>query len=119
MKKLFVLFVLLFGLISNAQFNDFQLTSKSDFTQIQMDSLAEKGRLNFHVYGIAPPNSDLVAAFKAKYNVGYFSKGCIITNSTATDIHNRFIVQYLSKKHGEDWRDDLKIHPFLIAKEND
>jgi len=119
MKNLFLLFFLLFVLISNAQFNDFQLTSKSDFDQIQMDSLAKKGMLNFHVYGIAPPNSDLVEEFRAKYNIGYSSKGCIITNFSATDLHNRLIMYYLRDKYGSDWRKNLKIQPFLIAKEDD
>ena len=75
----------------------------------------ENGTANFINFGLGIQD---FSEFKKKYGIGNSNQGCVISGNLAADAtkNNQIIADYLDKKFGEVWREDLPFLPFGLAK---
>tara|TARA_B100000953_G_C18012924_1_gene418545 strand:- start:1169 stop:1795 length:627 start_codon:yes stop_codon:yes gene_type:complete len=76
---------------------------------------SEEDGMNFIIHGINPKPIDY-SVFKEKFGVGLIYKNCVIDPLTykRTVEHNKYIVEYLTEKFGEEWISNLPAKPFGV-----
>lgn len=80
-------------------------------TQENWQQLLKENRLKFIHFGIAAINPK---EFYEKYGISVKNEGCVITpvTSSAAEINNRIVADYLTGKFGNAWKKDLEFLPF-------
>ncbi|WP_016988525.1 hypothetical protein [Flavobacterium sp. ACAM 123] len=86
----------------------------NDLETVQLNGI--NGNLNFIIYGINNRIPEEYMNFKEKYGIGLIIENCVIdplSFKRATK-NNQIISDYLDKKHGEGWLNELPTKPFGI-----
>ena len=76
---------------------------------------SEEDGMNFIFNGINSSPVDF-KAFKIKYGIGIVTKNCVVDPSTFKKSieHNKYIIEYLNGKFGDEWKNDLPAKPFGV-----
>ncbi|OBX17488.1 hypothetical protein LX77_03911 [Gelidibacter algens] len=94
----------------------FPMNLNTNLTDEQIEQRIIDGNLNFIIHGIDNSIPDGFATFKEKYGIGLIKENCVIdplSFKRATE-NNRMISDYLNKKYGKDWLNELPTKPFGI-----
>ena len=94
----------------------FPIYLESDLTYEQIEQRIEEGSLNFIVHGLDHSIPQEYVEFKRKYGVGLIKQNCLLdpfSFKKATD-NNQMIFDFLNKKYGTEWQEELKSKPFGI-----
>ncbi|WP_247653626.1 hypothetical protein [Flavobacterium sp. CS20] len=89
---------------------------ETDLTDEQIEQRIENGTLNFIMHGIDSSIPKEYVEFKEKYGIGLIKENCVIdplSFKKATE-NNQMIFDFLNKKYGTDWLNELKTKPFGI-----
>ena len=76
---------------------------------------SEEDGMNFIFNGINSSPVDF-KAFKAKYGIGIVTKNCVVDPLTFKKSieHNKYIIEHLNDKFGDEWKNDLPAQPFGV-----
>ena len=94
----------------------FPMNLETNLTDEQIEQRIVEGSLNFIMHAIDSYIPKEFDDFKEKYGVGLIKENCIIdpiSFKKATE-HNQMIYNYLIKKHGNIWINELMTKPFGI-----
>ncbi|MDX1365637.1 MAG: hypothetical protein R3243_15625 [Arenibacter latericius] len=89
---------------------------ESHTTDEDIDQLFEKGDLNFIIHGIDNSIPKEFVKFEEIYGVGLVKENCVVdplSYKRATE-NNQIISDYLNKKYGKNWLNELPAKPFGI-----
>ena len=91
------------------------LEIKSQFSEESVLLQLENGTANFINFGLGIQD---FSEFKKKYGIGNSNQGCVISGNIGSDAtkNNQIIADYLDKKYGEVWREDLPFLPFGLKE---
>lgn len=102
--------------ISKTKYSHFPLNKQTNLTDEQIEVKISKGNLNFIIHGIDNTIPEGFTEFKEKYGIGVQKENCVVdplSFKRATE-NNKMISDYLTKKYGEDWLNELPTKPFGI-----
>lgn len=90
----------------------FDLEKEKTFEQIEQQVL--DGKLNFIIHGLDDEIPAEASVFKEKYGIGVTKENCVIDpiSFMKTKKNNQLISDYLTKKYGSDWLNELSFKPF-------
>lgn len=94
----------------------FPMNLKTDLTDEEIEQRIENGTLNFIMHGIDSSIPKEYIDFKDKYGIGLTKENCVIDPlafKKATE-NNQMIFDFLNKKYGTEWQNELKTKPFGI-----
>jgi hypothetical protein len=94
----------------------FPMNLDTNLTDEQIEKRISKGTLNFIIHGIDNSIPKEFVQFKEKYGIGLIRENCVIdplSFKKATE-NNQMIFDYLNKKYGKDWLNELPTKPFGI-----
>ncbi|WP_299888777.1 hypothetical protein [uncultured Lacinutrix sp.] len=102
-------------LSSKVQYS-FPMNLDTNLTDKQIEQRIEDGTLNFIINGIDSSIPEEYIKFKEKYKIGLIKENCVIDpiSFKKTRENNHMIFDYLNKKYGTEWINELKIKPFGI-----
>lgn len=111
MKILHLLLFTFFTLNFAQKKEDLKPSSQKQITSENIESKIKSGEAKFISFGIAIQD---FTKFQKKYKIGLETQGCVITpalSKIATE-NNTTLANYLTKKYGNSWRNDLPFLPF-------
>ena len=94
----------------------FPINLDTNPTEEQIEKRISEGTLNFIMHGIDSSIPEEYVKFKKKYGIGLIKENCVIdplSFKKATE-NNQMIFDFLNKKYGTDWLNELKAKPFGI-----
>ena len=96
--------------------HSFPLILESDLTDEQIEQRIEDGSLNFIIHGIDHSIPQEYQKFKEKYGIGVVKENCLIDplSFKKTTENNQMICDFLNKKYGAEWLEELESKPFGI-----
>ncbi len=94
----------------------FPMNLDTNLTDEQIEQRIENGTLNFIMHGINNSIPKEYLKFKEKYGIGLIKENCVIDplSFKKTTENNQMIFDYLNKKYGENWLNELQTKPFGI-----
>jgi hypothetical protein len=94
----------------------FPVNLDTNLTDEQMEKRISQGTLNFIMHGIDSSIPEEYIRFKEKYGIGLIKENCVIhpLSFQKTRENNQMIFDYLNKKYGTDWLNELPTKPFGI-----
>jgi len=94
----------------------FPMNLETNLTDRQIETLIENENLNFIINGIDNSIPKDYIKFKEKYGIGLVKENCVIDpiSYKKTRENNQMIFDYLNKKYGTKWINELDIKPFGI-----
>lgn len=92
------------------------LNSHLNLTDEQIEQRIEAGKINFIISGIDSSIPEEYIKFKEKYGVGLVKENCAIDPLSFKRAleNNQMIFDYLNKKYGTDWLNELSTKPLGI-----
>ena len=89
---------------------------QTKLTDEQMEKLISQGTLNFIMHGLNNSIPEEYVLFKAKYGIGLIKENCAIDpfSFKKAAIHNQIISDYLNRKFGTAWSNELEAKPYGI-----
>ena len=100
----------------NTEIYSFPMNLETNLTDEQIEQRIENGTLNFIMNGIDSSIPEEYVGFKEKYGVGLVKENCVIDpiSFKKTRENNEMIFDYLNRKYGTEWQNELKTKPFGI-----
>lgn len=94
----------------------FPMNLDTNLTDEQIEKRISQGTLNFIMHGIDSSIPEEYVRFKEKYGIGLIKENCVIDplSFKKTRENNQMIFDYLNKKYGTDWLNELLTKPFGI-----
>jgi len=100
----------------NFRDSGFSVTSNMNInlTDAQIEDRISKGNLNFILHGLNNSAPKKFEAFKKKYGIGFHIENCVIDPMSFKRAvsNNQMILDYLNKKNGKKWQEELPSKPF-------
>ena len=102
-------------ILNNGTFS-FPMNLDTNITDEQIERRISQGTLNFIIHGIDSSIPEEYVRFKEKYGIGLIKENCVIDplSFKKTRENNQMIFDYLNKKYGTDWLNELPTQPFGI-----
>lgn len=96
----------------------FPSSFKIDVTDEQIEKRIIDGTLNFIVHGVTTSTPEDDIPFKEKYGIGIVRENCESDSfqSKKAKENNQLIFEYLNRKYGFKWLDELNEKPFGIKE---
>ena len=94
----------------------FPMNLDKNLTDEQIEKRISDGTLYFIMHGIDSSIPEEYVSFKEKYGIGLKKENCVVdplSFKRATE-NNQMISDYLDKKYGVEWLNELKAKPFGI-----
>lgn len=94
----------------------FPMDLEVELTDEQIEQKIAEGSLNFIMHGLDAAIPENYLNFKEKYGIGLIKENCVIDplSFKKASENNQLIVNYLTKKYGEEWLADLNEKPFGV-----
>jgi hypothetical protein len=94
----------------------FPMNLDTNLTDEQIEKRISQGTLNFIMHEINSSIPEEYVRFKEKYGIGLIKENCVIDplSFKKTRENNQMIFDYLNKKYGTDWLNELPTKPFGI-----
>lgn len=101
--------------LNNGTFS-FPMNLDTNITDEQIEKKISQETLNFIMHGIDNSIPEEYIRFKEKYGIGLIKENCVIDplSFKKTRENNQMIFDYLNKKYGTDWLNELPTKPFGI-----
>lgn len=102
--------------LNSGKIYSFPINFNTNLTDEQIEKRISEGTLNFIMHGIDRSISREYMIFKKKYGIGLIKKNCVIDPLSFKEAseNNKIIFDYLNKKYGTEWLNELKEKPFGI-----
>ncbi|MHA7944610.1 FEKKY domain-containing protein [Formosa sp. 3Alg 14/1] len=94
----------------------FPMNLDTNLSDEQIEKRISEGNLNFIIHGIDNSIPKAFLEFKEKYGIGLTKENCVIdplSFKKATE-NNQMIADYLNKKYGVKWMNELPTKPFGV-----
>lgn len=94
----------------------FPLNLETDLSEEQIEDRISAGSINFIIHGIDSSIPEEYVLFQEKYGIGLLKENCVIDplSFKKASENNRMIADFLTKKYGDAWLDDLMAKPLGI-----
>ncbi|MDG4945856.1 hypothetical protein NMK71_05470 [Weeksellaceae bacterium KMM 9713] len=92
----------------------FPMNLETDLSDDQIEERISDEQINFIMHGIDATIPEEYIAFKEKYGIGLIKENCLVdplSFKKATE-NNQMIFDFLNKKYGSNWINELKAKPF-------
>jgi hypothetical protein len=101
--------------LNNGTFS-FPMNLETNLTDEQIEKKISEGTLNFIMHGIDSSIPEEYVRFKEKYGIGLIKENCVVDPLSFKKAreNNQMIFDYLNKKYGTDWLNELPTKPFGI-----
>jgi hypothetical protein len=101
--------------LNNGTFS-FPMNLDTNLTTEQIEKRISEGTLNFITHGINSSIPEEYVRFKEKYGIGLIKENCVVDPLSFKKAreNNQMIFDYLNKKYGTDWLNELPTKPFGI-----